>query len=164
MSVKDFKVKIISDETAYEFLKKYHYLRDFIPTNFDIAYGLYNGNSLIGAMVFDWWDYEYCIDHFNLTFSHALIIRDSLRLRFLACVDDTPKNTESYFIGHVLRRLKQDMPNADVIVSFSGGGGNHPNHKGVIYKASNFTLMFKGLIKDEDDILRDFYLYTYRLR
>jgi hypothetical protein len=50
------------------------------------------------------------------------------------CIDDTPKNTESYFIGKTLRWLKQNT-DMEVIVSFAD---QHYGHTGVIYKATNF--------------------------
>ena len=60
-----------------------------------------------------------------------------LELRRLVCIDDTPKNTESYFIGKTLRWLKQ-YTDMEVIVSFAD---QHYGHSGVIYKASNFEYL-----------------------
>ena len=57
-----------------------------------------------------------------------------LELRRLVCIDDTPKNTESYFIGKTLRWLKK-YTDKEVIVSFAD---QHYGHTGVIYKATNF--------------------------
>jgi len=58
-------------------------------------------------------------------------------LRRLCCIDDTPKNTESYFIGKTLRWLKQNT-DMEVIVSFAD---QHHGHTGVIYKATNFDYL-----------------------
>ena len=52
----------------------------------------------------------------------------------LCCIDDTPKNTESYFIGKTLRWLKKNT-NYRVILSFADP---HEGHEGTIYKATNF--------------------------
>jgi hypothetical protein len=52
----------------------------------------------------------------------------------LCCIDDTPKNTESYFIGHTLRWLR-DNTEIKKVISYAD---ETYNHKGVIYKASNF--------------------------
>ena len=54
------------------------------------------------------------------------------------CIDDTPTNTESYFIGQTLKWLKKNT-DIQVIVSFADP---HHGHSGVIYKASNF--IYKG--------------------
>ena len=55
-------------------------------------------------------------------------------LRRLCCIDDTPTNTESFFIGKTLRWLKQNT-DCEVIISYSD---LHQGHEGTIYKASNF--------------------------
>jgi len=60
-----------------------------------------------------------------------------MELRRLCCIDDTPKNTESYFIGKTLRWLKQNT-DIEVIVSFAD---QHYGHAGTIYKASNFDYL-----------------------
>jgi hypothetical protein len=60
-----------------------------------------------------------------------------LELRRLVCIDDTPKNTESYFIGQTFKLLKRDT-DMEVIVSFAD---QHHGHTGVIYKATNFDYL-----------------------
>ena len=60
-----------------------------------------------------------------------------LELRRLVCIDDTPKNTESYFIGQTFRWLKE-YTDMEVIVSFAD---THYGHDGVIYKATNFEYL-----------------------
>lgn len=62
---------------------------------------------------------------------------DVLELRRLCCIDDTPKNTESYFIGKTLRWLRNNTA-VKRIVSYADP---HHNHTGVIYRASNFTYL-----------------------
>ena len=52
----------------------------------------------------------------------------------MCCIDDTPTNTESFFIGKTLRWLKQNT-DCEVIISYSD---LHQGHEGTIYKASNF--------------------------
>ena len=60
-----------------------------------------------------------------------------MELRRLVCIDDTPKNTESYFIGKTLSWLKQNT-DIEVVVSFAD---QHYGHVGTIYKASNFDYL-----------------------
>ena len=60
-----------------------------------------------------------------------------MELRRLVCVDDTPTNTESYFIGQTFRWLKQNT-DIEVIISFAD---QHYGHSGVIYKATNFEYL-----------------------
>ena len=61
-------------------------------------------------------------------------IEDVIELRRLCCIDDTPRNTESYFIGKALRLLKKDWK-GKIVVSYAD---KEYNHVGTIYKASNF--------------------------
>jgi hypothetical protein len=57
-----------------------------------------------------------------------------IELRRLCLIDDTPKNTESFFIGRMLKWLAKNTDYQSV-VSFADP--NH-GHVGTIYKASNF--------------------------
>ena len=59
---------------------------------------------------------------------------DVIELRRLCCIDDTPKNTESFFIGQTLQWLKTNT-DIKVIVSYADA---HYGHGGIIYKATNF--------------------------
>ncbi len=61
---------------------------------------------------------------------------DVIELRRLCCIDATPKNAESFFIGHCLRWLKKNTAHS-IVVSYADA---EYGHSGVIYKASNFTL------------------------
>lgn len=59
---------------------------------------------------------------------------DVIELRRLCCVDNTPKNAESFFISRALKLLKQDWPGR-IVVSYAD---KEYQHLGTIYKASNF--------------------------
>jgi hypothetical protein len=61
-----------------------------------------------------------------------------IELRRLCCIDDTPKNTESYFIGKSLRLLTKDWRKDGVVVSYAD---KEYGHTGTIYKASNFEMI-----------------------
>lgn len=60
-----------------------------------------------------------------------------LELKRLACIENTPKNTESFFIGAVMRWL---IKNTKVTHILSYADSNQ-GHVGTIYKASNFTYL-----------------------
>ena len=60
--------------------------------------------------------------------------RKCLELRRFVCIDDTPKNAESYFISQCHKWTRQNT-NIEVIVSFAD---LEEGHEGIIYKASNF--------------------------
>ena len=60
-----------------------------------------------------------------------------IELHRLCCIDDTPQNTESFFISRCIRWIKQNT-NVKAVVSYADE--NH-NHKGTIYKATNFEYL-----------------------
>jgi hypothetical protein len=62
-----------------------------------------------------------------------------IELRRLCLIDETPKNSESFFIGKTLRWLKQNTL-IETIVSYADP--NH-GHEGIIYQATNFDLVGK---------------------
>ena len=70
----------------------------------------------------------------NIWKKYAKAERKVIELKRLCCIDNTPKNTESYFIGKTLRWLKQNT-DYDLVVSYAD---TFYGHSGVIYKASNF--------------------------
>lgn len=74
---------------------------------------------------------------------------DVIELRRLCCVDDTPRNAESYFIGRALRLLKKEW-GGRVVVSYAD---KEYGHSGVIYKASNFKHV--GDVKGAKVIIHD---------
>ena len=57
-----------------------------------------------------------------------------LELNRLCCIDDTPTNTESYFIGQTLKWLSSNT-DYQVVVSYADPDYGH---SGTIYKATNF--------------------------
>jgi hypothetical protein len=65
----------------------------------------------------------------------GLELKDKVReLHRLAIIDDTPKNTESWFISRVLKKLREDRPDLWGIVSFAD---TTIKHNGTIYQAIN---------------------------
>jgi len=60
-----------------------------------------------------------------------------IELRRLCCIDDTPRNLESFFISRCLRMLRRDWCRG-VVVSYAD---KEYGHTGVIYRASNFQMV-----------------------
>jgi hypothetical protein len=91
---------------------------------------LYNG-ELVGAMLFG------NLGMANAWKKYASNPNEVIELRRLCCIDDTPRNTESYFIGYALRWLKSHT-NIKCVVSYADP---EYGHNGGIYKASNFKFI-----------------------
>ena len=95
------------------------------------CFGLYDGETLIGGMIYGKPAMR------NAWKKYASSEEALLELRRLVVIDETPKNAESFFIGRSLRWLKQNTQ-IEVVVSYAD---NTHNHKGTIYKASNFKYL-----------------------
>lgn len=65
---------------------------------------------------------------------HQVYGTATLDLRRFACVEDAPKNTESFFLSKCILFIKKNKL-ADRIVTFAD---ETQGHKGIIYKACNF--------------------------
>ena len=134
MSVTDFTVEEIPRKFVAKFTEKHHYSHNVNGVQSLYHFGLYReGNfglpTMIGAMMYAYPSMPATAAKYNPINSDKC-----LELRRLVCIDDTPKNTESYFIGKTLRWLKQNT-DMEVIVSFAD---QHYGHSGIIYKATNF--------------------------
>ena len=137
MSVTDFIVEEIPRKSVVKFIEKYHYSHNVNGVQSLYHYGLFTeGNfgipKMIGAMMYAHPSMPATAAKYN-----PINPDKCLELRRLVCIDDTPKNTESYFIGQTFKLLKRDT-DMEVIVSFAD---QHHGHTGVIYKATNFDYL-----------------------
>jgi len=137
MSVKEFTVEEVNRKSIVKFIEKHHYSHNVNGVQSLYHYGLYKeGNfglpKMIGAMMYAYPSMPATAAKYN-----PINPTKCLELRRLVCIDDTPKNTESYFIGQTLKMLKRDT-DMEVVVSFAD---QHHGHTGVIYKATNFEYL-----------------------
>jgi len=137
VSVKDFTVEEIPRKSVVKFIEKHHYSHNVNGVQSLYHYGLFTeGNfgipKMIGAMMYAYPSMPATAAKYN-----PINPEKCLELRRLVCIDDTPKNTESYFIGQTFKLLKRDT-DMEVIVSFAD---QHHGHTGVIYKATNFDYL-----------------------
>ena len=134
MSVTNFTVESISRKSLVPFVEKHHYSHNTNGVQSIYHFGLYGeGNfglpKMIGAAMYAYPSMPDTAKKYN-----PINPTKCLELRRLVCIDNTPKNTESYFIGKTFKWLKQNT-DVEVIVSFAD---QHYGHSGVIYKATNF--------------------------
>ncbi len=117
----------IIDTEAKEFIQTWHYsksARSLQPTH--VFKLVDKSNKLVGIAIYG----RPMCRHYK---------GDTVELRRLCLIDDTPRNTESFFIGKTLRWLAKNTEYKQV-VSFADP--NH-GHLGTIYRASNFK--YEGL-------------------
>jgi len=131
--LKSWNVKRVKRQDIKVFIEKNHYSGSINGCITDYCYGLYDVNETMkGAMFFGRMGMR------NQYKKFADNPDDVIELRRLCCIDETPKNTESYFIGKSLKLLKKDWKKTGIVVSYAD---KEYGHKGVIYQASNFVMI-----------------------
>jgi hypothetical protein len=111
-----------------EFVKKHHYSHGI--HNGPMTYGLYRDMELIGVCAFaNPCSEAVCASVFGLEHKRSVT-----ELHRLVIINDTPKNTESWFIVRALKMLKRDRPQYNAVLSFADAT---EGHLGVIYQATN---------------------------
>lgn len=126
--VKNYKVEPCERKEIASFIEKWHYSKNVNGLISDYCFKLLDGDKIIGGMMYG------RIAMAGVWRKYADNENELTELRRLCCIDDTPKNTESYFIGHTLRWLKKRTSIKRVISYADTTYG----HEGTIYKASNF--------------------------
>ena len=135
LKVTDFIVEQVPRKTIQNFIHKHHYSHDTNGIQHMECFALFRegrfgfDKEMIGVAM-------YAIPSMPSTAKkYNPDNPDRCReLRRLCCIDDTPTNTESYFISQTLKWLRQNT-DVEVIVSFAD---LEEGHNGVIYKATNF--------------------------
>jgi hypothetical protein len=127
--VRDFKVLLCNRSEIAPFIEGWHYSKNVNGLATSYCFKLLDVNdNLIGAIIYG------KIAMANVWKKYAEKESDLIELKRLCCIDNTPKNTESFFIGHTLRWLKKNTEIKRVI-SYAD---NTYSHEGIVYKATNF--------------------------
>jgi hypothetical protein len=137
-TLQKFKVVVCLRRDIKDFVEKWHYSKSINGVKTKHCFKLLDGDTLIGAAIFG----EPATKGIDLHY-YKDRPRSVIELRRLCCIDATPKNTESYFIGYCLRWLKK---NTDYAMAVSYSDLTY-GHEGIIYKASNFK--YQGQIKPQ---------------
>ena len=126
--VKRFSVVHCERSEVKDFIEEWHYSKSINGLMSDYCFKLMDGNRMIGAMIYG----RFAMANVWKKYSNSP--EEVIELRRLCCIDDTPKNTESYFIGSTLRWLKKNTTIKTVISYADPEYG----HEGIIYQATNF--------------------------
>ena len=129
-AVRDFRVLLCDRKEIVGFVEHWHYSKNVNGLTTDYCFKLLDeDNNMIGAKIYS------KIAMANVWKKKEKKEADLIELKRLCCIDNTPKNTESFFIGHTLRWLKK---NTDIKTVISYADMTY-SHEGTIYKASNFV-------------------------
>ena len=137
MKVTDFTVELVQRNAVVGFIEKHHYSHNINGVQSYYHFGLFRDGKfglpeMIGAMLYAMPSMPSTAKKYN-----PINPTKCFELRRLVCIDDTPTNTESYFIGQTFKWLKQNT-DIEVIVSFAD---EEYGHRGIIYKATNFEYL-----------------------
>jgi len=128
-NVRDFKVILCERKDVVNFIERWHYSKNVNGITSDYCFKLLDvDGNMIGAMMYG------KIAMANVWKKYTDNESELIELRRLCCINNTPKNTESFFIGNTLRWLKRNT-NIKKVISYAD---TTYNHEGTIYKASNF--------------------------
>jgi len=132
MALEGWYVHRVERRNIRHFIEKWHYSGSINGCIADFCYALYSPNGdMKGAMFFG----RMAMANQWKRFSDRP--DNVIELRRLCCIDDTPRNAESYFIGRALRLLKKHW-GSGIVVSYAD---KEYGHGGTIYKASNFKMI-----------------------
>lgn len=131
--VKDFVVSRCSIQDIKDFVEQWHYSKNTNGLHSKYCFKLEYEGTLIGAMIFGE------LGMANVWKKYAETKDEIVELNRLCCIDLTPKNTESYFIGKCIRWIKQNT-NIKKIISYAD---EEYGHSGTIYRATNFEYLGK---------------------
>ena len=159
-SVKEFSVQPAPIQYIADFVEHWHYSGNVNGLRTDYNFGLHHDGELIGGMIYG------RIAMPGTWQKYAAKEEDLIELRRLCCIDDTPRNTESFFIGKTLKWLKKNTE-FKTVISYAD---SYHGHDGTIYKASNFThagmtnpgqmIEFNGKLY-HDKVIRNYRVDTY---
>lgn len=111
-----------------DFIEKNHYSGSINGVMATHCFKLVKDGEIVGAMLYG------SLGMANAWKKYADSPQEVIELRRLCLIDETPSNSESFFIGQTLKWLKQNTT-IKTVVSYAD-----PNygHAGTIYKATNF--------------------------
>lgn len=129
----NYTIHICLRNDIRDFIEQWHYSHNINGVISDYCFCLKDKEEIVGGAIFG------RLAMANQWKPYVDKPEDILELRRLCCIDNTPKNTESYFIGHCLRWL-QNNTEVKKILSYAD---ETYGHQGTIYKASNFEYLGK---------------------
>ena len=129
-NVREYKVILCDRKQIVAFVEHWHYSKNVNGLTTDYCFKLLDADgNMIGAMIYG------KIAMANVWKKYVKNESELIELKRLCCIDNTLKNTESYFIGHTLRWLKKNTK-IKTVISYAD---TTYSHEGTIYKASNFV-------------------------
>lgn len=120
------KIKVLKFSDIRHIFEEFHYKKGHMGGGISVCFGMYIDNQLVGGSVLG-------------KPRHEKKYKNCIDIRRMACLDKSPKNSESYFLGQIIKYIR-DNTNYENVLSYSD---LTVGHTGTIYKASNFICIGK---------------------
>ena len=118
----DYKIAICEFSDIRHIFSEYHYKKDAIGGGISYCFALLHKGNIAGGAI-------------TGLPRHISKYPNSIDIRRMACLDASPKNSESFFIGRIIQFVASNT-DFDKVLSYSD---KTVGHVGTIYKASNFV-------------------------
>lgn len=128
---KKYKVYLCDRSEIRDFIEEWHYSHSINGVMSTFCFKLMDGDKLIGAAIFG------RVGMANAWRKYTDSPDKILELRRLCLIDDTERFAETFFIGKMLRTLRE-LTTIEIIISYAD---KNKGHTGIIYKASNFSFL-----------------------
>tara|TARA_B110000467_G_scaffold124025_1_gene116022 strand:- start:584 stop:1180 length:597 start_codon:yes stop_codon:yes gene_type:complete len=130
----NYKVNACERNYIKPFIEKWHYSKSINGLHGSYYFSLTDDcDEIIGAIIYG------KLGMASVWTKYGKKENDVIELNRLCCIDDTKKNTESYFISRTIKWLKKNT-DIKVIVSYADP---EYGHRGIVYKATHFTQVGK---------------------
>jgi hypothetical protein len=135
MALQGYWVELVKFSTVKHFIEENHYSHKTRGLKVYKCFGLFVSDTmgfpiLLGAIIYTKPSMPGQAKKYNPDNPELCI-----ELARLVCVDDTPKNAESFFIARTIRWLRKNT-DMEMIITYAD---STQGHVGTVYKASNFT-------------------------
>lgn len=101
--------------------EEFHYKKGHMGGGISMCFGMYINDELVGGSVLG-------------KPRHEKKYKNCIDIRRMACLDKSPQNSESFFLGKIIKWVR-DNTDYENVLSYSD---MTVGHMGTIYKASNF--------------------------
>ncbi len=115
------EIKICKFKDIRHIFEEFHYKKGNMGGGISICFGMFMDGNLVGGSVLG-------------KPRHEKKYKNCIDIRRMACLDSSPCNSESYFLGQIIKYITCNT-DYNFVLSYSD---MTVGHSGTIYKASNF--------------------------
>jgi hypothetical protein len=115
------KIKICKFSDIRHIFEQFHYKKGAMGGGISVCFAMFIGNNMVGGSVLG-------------KPRHEKKYKNCIDIRRMACLDNSPCNSESWFLSQIIKWVASNT-DYDYVLSYSD---KTVGHNGTIYKAANF--------------------------